>query len=251
MSRAAAIAAAAAMPGFPPRPAATTSSKPSQDSGYLIPAERIDNAILEIRGRKVMLSHDLAALYGVSTKAFNQAVKRNVERFPEDFMFQLTREEAQALRSQSVTSNEAASRSQTVTLDEAGLRSQFATLKRGKHHKYRPYAFTEHGAVMAATILNSPRAIEVSVFVVRAFVRLSRVAADQRQFALKLAELESKLASHDKNFQVVFAAIKQLMQPPEPKKKRIGFITDDGRSGQTGSSSDYIARDRPRRRTRR
>jgi hypothetical protein len=100
---------------------------------------------------------------------------------------------------------------------------------------------------MAATILNSPRAIEVSVFVVRAFVRLSRVAADQRQFALKLAELESKLASHDKSFQVVFGAIKQLMQPPEPKKKRIGFVTDDGRPG---SGSDFITRDRPTRRNR-
>ena len=109
-----------------------------KDSGYLIPAERLDNAILEIRGRKVMLSHDLAALYGVSTKAFNQAVKRNADRFPPDFMFQLTQEEAQALRSQSVTSN------------GAGSRSQIVTLKRGSNIKYLPYAFSEHGAVMAA-----------------------------------------------------------------------------------------------------
>jgi hypothetical protein len=210
-----------------------------KDSGYLIPTERIDNAILEIRGRKVMLSHDLAALYGVSTRAFNQAVKRNADRFPPDFMFQLTWEEAQALRSQ------------FVTLNGAGSRSQSATPKRGRHLKYLPYAFSEHGAVMAATIRNSPRAVEVSVFVVRAFVRLSRVAADQRRFALKLAEIEAKLTTHDRSFQVVFATIKQPMQPPEPKKKRIGFITDDGRSGQTGSGSDFIAHDRPRRRTRR
>ena len=221
-----------------------------KDPGYLIPTERIDNAIVEIRGRKVMLSHNLAALYGVSTKAFNQAVKRNADRFPPDFMFQLTREEAQALRSQSVTSNEASSRSQSVTLNGVGSRSQSATSNgrpgRGGQ-RYRPYAFSEHGAVMAATILNSPRAIEVSVFVVRAFVRLSRVAADRRQLALKLAELESKLASHDRSFQVVFAAIKQLMQPSAPKKKRIGFVPDDDKPGQTGSGSGFIARDRPRR----
>jgi hypothetical protein len=198
-----------------------------KDSGYLIPSERLDNAILEIRGRKVMLSHDLAALYGVSTKAFNQAVKRNANRFPPDFIFQLTQEEAQTLRSQSVTSNVARSRSQIVTL------------KRGSNIKYLPYAFSEHGAVMAATILNSPRAVEVSVFVVRAFVRLSRVAADQRQLAIKLAELERKLAVHDRSFQVVFATIKQLMQPPEPKKKRIGFATDP--------DDNIIAHDRPAR----
>ena len=116
-----------------------------RDSGYLIPSERLDNAILEIRGRKVMLSHDLAALYGVSTKAFNQAVKRNADRFPPDFMFQLTQEEAQALRSQSVTSN------------VAGSRSQIVTLKRGSNIKYLPSPFSEHGAVTAATILNTPR----------------------------------------------------------------------------------------------
>jgi hypothetical protein len=210
-----------------------------KDSSYLIPAERLDNAILEIRGRKVMLSHDLAALYGVSTKAFNQAVKRNADRFPPDFVFQLTQQEAQALRSQSVTSN------------GAGSRSQIVTLKRGSNIKYLPYAFSEHGAVMAATILNSPRAVEVSVFVVRAFVRLSRAAADQRRFALKLAEIEATLATHDRSLQVVFATIKQLMQPPEPKKKRIGFVTDDDKPGQTGSGSDFIARDRSRRRPRR
>jgi hypothetical protein len=212
-----------------------------RDSGYLIPTERLDNAILEIRGRKVMLSHDLAALYGVPTKAFNQAVRRNADRFPPDFMFQLTREEAQALRSQSVTSNGRSGRG-------------------GPRH--RPYAFSEHGAVMAATILNSPRAVEVSVFVVRAFVRLGRVAADQRRLALKLAEIEAKLSAHDQSLKVVFDAIRQLMQPPEPKKKRIGLshpmapapssqsVTDDDKPGQAGSSSDFIAHDRPARKHR-
>jgi len=206
-------------------------------SGYLIPVERIDSAIFEIRGRKVMLSRDLAALYGVSTKVFNQAVKRNAERFPPDFMFQLTQEEMRALRSQIVTSNQGPLRLQSVTLDSKTGRGGM---------RYKPYAFSEHGAVMAATILNTSRAIEVSVFVVRAFVRLSRVAADHRQLALRLAELEAKFASHDKNFQVVFDALRKLMQPPEPKKKRIGFITDDGRSGGS-SGSDFIAHDRPRR----
>jgi hypothetical protein len=200
-----------------------------KDPGYLIPIERLDNAIVEIRGRKVILSHDLASLYGVSTRRLNEQVNRNANRFPPDFMFQLTWEEAQVLRSQAAASN------------GTGSRSQIATLKRGGNIKYRPYAFSEHGAVMAATILNSPRAIEVSVFVVRAFIKLSRIAADQRQFALKLSELENKLAAHDKNFQAVFAAIRQLMQPPPaPKKRKIGFITDDGRSG-----SDFIARDKP------
>ena len=196
--------------------------------GYLIPTERIDNAILELRGRKVMLSHDLAALYGVSTRRLNEQVKRNASRFPPDFMFQLTWEEAQA------------SRSQSVTLHDVGSRSQFATLKRGRNIKSLPYAFSEHGAVMAATILNSPRAVEVSVFVVRAFVRLNRIATDQRQFALKLAELESKLAVHDRSLKTVFDAIRQLMQPPPaPKRRKIGFATDP--------DDNIIARDRPAR----
>jgi len=196
--------------------------------GYLIPTERLDNAILELRGRKVMLSHNLAALYGVSTKVFNQGVKRNADRFPPDFMFQLTWAEAQALRSQ------------FVTLNGVGSRSQSATLKRGGHIKYLPYAFSEHGAVMAATILNSPRAVDVSVFVVRAFVRLSRIAADQRQFALKLAEIEAKLSVHDQSLKAVFDAIRQLMQPPPaPKRRKIGFATDP--------DDNIIAHDRPAR----
>ena len=198
-----------------------------KDSGYLIPTERLDSAILEIRGERVMLDYDLAAVYGVTTKALNQAVKRNRDRFPADFMFELTLDEKDEL----VTNCD-----------------RLAALK---HSSSIPYAFTEHGAVMLASILKSKRAVEVSVFVVRAFIRMRRMLADQRRFAIKLAELESKSAAHDKNFQIVFAAIKQLMQPPEPKKKRIGFVTDDDRSGQTGSGSDFIARDRPRRRTRR
>jgi hypothetical protein len=194
-----------------------------KDSGYLIPTERLDSAILEIRGERVMLDYDLAAVYGVTTKALNQAVKRNLDRFPADFVFELTLDEKDEL----VTNCD-----------------RLATLK---HSSSIPYAFTEHGAVMLASVLKSRRAMEVSVFVVRAFIRMRRMLADQRRFAIKLAELESKLAAHDKNFQIVFAAIKQLMLPPEPKKKRIGFVTDDDKPGHTGSGSDFIARDRPRR----
>ena len=199
----------------------------SKDSGYLIPTERLESAILETRGERVMLDYDLAAVYGVTTKALNQTVKRNRGRFPADFVFELTLDEKNEL----VTNCD-----------------RLAALK---HSSSIPYAFTEHGAVMLASILKSERAMEVSVFVVRAFIRMRRMLADQRRFAIKLAELESKLAAHDKDFQVVFAAIKQHMQPPEPKKKRIGFITDDDRSGQTGSGSDFIAHDRPARRKRR
>jgi hypothetical protein len=194
-----------------------------KDSGYLIPVEHLDRAIIEIRGRRVILGHDLAAAYGVTTRRLNEQVKRNIRRFPPDFMFQLTKQE------------------------HDNLKSQIATSSWGGARRARPHAFTEHGAVMAASVLNSDRAVEVSVFVVRAFVRMSQVLAGRRQLALKLAELEDKLAAHDKNFQVVFAAIKQLMLPPEPKKRRIGFVTDDDRPGQSGSSSDFIARDRSRR----
>ena len=131
-----------------------------------------------------------------------------------------------------------------MTLNGVGSRSQSATLKRGGHIKYLPYAFSEHGAVMAATILNSPRAVEVSVFVVRAFVRLSRVAADQRQVALKLAEIEAKLSVHDQSLKAVFDALRQLMQPtPAPKRRKIGFATDP--------DDNVIAHDRPARQPRR
>jgi leucyl aminopeptidase len=169
-----------------------------------IPDERISNAILVARGQKVLLDSDLAGLYGVTTKRLNEQVKRNIERFPPDFMFQLTAEESEALR------------------------SQFATLKtgRGQHRKYLPYVFTEHGAIMAANVLNSPRAIQVSVHVVRAFVRLREMLATHKDLARKLEELEKK---YDAQFRVVFDAIRQLMAPPpEPKKRRIGFHAPQG-----------------------
>src|SRR5262249_45057187 len=137
----------------------------------IILVDQIEPLIHDIRGHKVLLDNDLSLLYGVPTRVLNQAVKRNRSRFPDDFLFQLTREEEEALRSQ------------IVTLKKG----------RGQHRKYAPYAFTEHGAIMAATILNSPRAIEVSVFVVRAFVKLRQLALDHKELAAKLAELERKL----------------------------------------------------------
>jgi len=192
-----------------------------------MPVEHLDRAIVEIRGRRVILSHDLAAAYGVTTKRLNEQVKRNIKRFPGDFAFEVTEEEWTALRSQFATSN--------VRPGRGGRR-------------YRPYAFTEHGAVMAASVLNSDRAVEVSVFVVRAFVRMSQVLASHRQLAIKLAALEARVAAHDKNIQSLLAAIRSLITPPEPKKKRIGFVTDDDKPGQTGSASDFIVRDRRRHR---
>ena len=165
----------------------------------LIPMERIERAILSIRGEKVMLDSDLAELYGVETKALNQAVKRNATRFPADFMFQLTQEEHD---------------------DLVRLRSQIVTLKRGEHRKYLPYAFTEHGALMLANVLNSERAAQTSVMVVRAFVRLRQMLASNAELARKLAALENK---YDAQFKIVFDAIRQLMSPPEPKRREIGF----------------------------
>ena len=178
----------------------------------MIPVERIEGAILEIRGQRVVLSRDLAAMYGVSTKALNQTVKRNLERFPKDFAFQLTDSEWMALR------------------------SQFVTLKRGQHVKYLPFAFTEHGAVMAATLFKTKRAVEVSVFVVRAFIQMRRMLTDQRQFALKLAEIESRLAAHDQSIKTVFDAIRQLMEKPGPKpiRKKSASRFENPQSLRTG-----------------
>ena len=168
----------------------------------LIPSEVIENKILFIRGKKVMVDRNLAELYSVSTKRLNEQVKRNPKRFPEDFMFQLTLEEARVSR------------------------SQFATLKQGKNIKYLPYAFTEQGVAMLSSVLNSGRAIEVNVQIIRVFVRLRELMITHKELARKIEELEAKFRKHDENFVVVFAAIKKLLEPPrEPKKKKlpIGF----------------------------
>jgi len=165
----------------------------------VVPMERITQAILLIRGHKVMLDSDQAELYGVATKVLIQAVKRSQKRFPDDFMFQLTVEEA--------------------TL----LRSQFVTLKtgRGQHRKYLPYAFTEQGVAMLASVLHSDRAIHVNIEIMRVFVRLRQMLASNAELARKLAALEKR---YDAQFKVVFDAIRELMTPLDPKKKRpIGF----------------------------
>jgi hypothetical protein len=170
----------------------------------LIPSERIERSILLVRGHKVILDSDLAALYQVPTKRLNEQVRRNRLRFPTDFMFQLSARET------------------------AVLRSQIATSKPGRGgRRYRPYVFTEHGALMAATVLNSQVAVRVSLQIVRAFVRLRQLLATHAQLARKLAELEQK---YDAQFKVVFDAILELMTPPEPKPKRpIGFRVEGKR----------------------
>jgi hypothetical protein len=167
-------------------------------ASLLIPSERIERAILVLRGQKVIIDDTLADLYGVTTKRLNEQVKRNSDRFPPDFVFQLTVEE------------------------HASLRSRFATLNvgRGRHRKFRPYAFTEHGALMAASVLSSPSAIEMSLMVVRAFVRLRRMLQANAELACKLEELEKR---YDAQFRVVFDAIRELMTPPAKQKRRIGF----------------------------
>ena len=168
--------------------------------GLPIPIEQIQQLILLIRGKKVMLDSDLAKLYGVSTKRLNEQVKRNRDRFPEDFMFQLNPTEVN------------------------NLRSHFATSKKERGgRRYAPYAFTEHGAIMLAAVLSTPRAIEVSVFVVRAFVKLREILATHRSLANKLAELERKMETHDEAIRSLVSAIRQLMAVPERPPKKIGF----------------------------
>ena len=172
----------------------------------LMPGQ-ISQKIFELRGQRVMLDSDLAALYGVEAKRLNEQVRRNPERFPDDFMFQLSSQEWESLR------------------------SQFATLKtgRGQHRKYMPYVFTEHGAIQAANVLNSAQAAEMGVYVVRAFVYLRSLALSHKDLALRLDELEQrigqKLQSHDQAIAGLIETIRELMQPPAQKKKRpIGFV---------------------------
>lgn len=157
----------------------------------LIPAERIEKAILLIRGQKVMLDRDLAELYGVPTGVLNQAVKRNARRFPPDFMFRLSKAEMEKWKSQIVISNPGT---------KMGLRK-------------RPYAFTEHGVAMLSSVLHSRRAIEVNIAIMRAFVRLRQILATHKDLVRKLEQLERKLGEHDEKFQIVFEAIRQLMAP--------------------------------------
>jgi ORF6N domain len=166
----------------------------------MVVASRVDSKIFVLRGQRVILDRDLAELYGVQVRQLNQQAKRNAKRFPPAFRFQLSPHELKILRSQNVISSEG----------HGGAR-------------YLPYAFTEHGAIMAATVLNSERAIEMSVFVVLAFVRMRRAIAGNRNVLTKLAELERRLEGHDTDIQDLMNAIRELMSPPEPTRTRIGF----------------------------
>jgi hypothetical protein len=172
----------------------TTANQP------LVPPGVIERGIVVLRRHRVLLDEQLAQLYGVEVRTLNQAVKRNQERFPEDFMFQLTAEETALLRSQ------------TVILDEGG--------GRGAHRKFRPYAFTEQGVAMLSTVLRSPRAVQVNIEIMRAFVRLRQMLQENADLAKKLAALERK---YDGQFKVVFEAIRELMRPPVVPTRRIGF----------------------------
>jgi phage regulator Rha-like protein len=163
-------------------------------------AQRIESRIVLIRGHRVILDFYLAELYGVELRSLNQQVKRNARRFPDDFVIQLTSQETNNLRSQNVISSSGHGGRRTL-----------------------PYAFTEHGAIMAASVLNSPRAVEMSIFVVRAFVRMREALATNRQIIAKLAELEPRVESHDTHIQELIEAIRELMEPLPATGRRIGF----------------------------
>lgn len=169
-------------------------------TAVVMATRRVDSKIIVLRGQRVIIDTDLAELYGVKVRHLNQQAKRNAKRFPIAFRFQISAQELKILRSQNVISSDG----------HGGTR-------------YRPFAFTEHGAIMAATVLNSERAIEMSVFVVLAFVRLRRAIAGNQHILAKLAELERRLETHDNEIQDLMEAIRELMTPEEPNRRRIGF----------------------------
>ena len=166
----------------------------------IVPAELIERKIYLIRNKKVMLDSDLAELYNVETKVLNQAVKRNIARFPEDFMFQLNKEEALELS-----------------------RSQFVTLKRGQNIKYLPHVFTENGVAMLSSVLNSERSIQVNIQIMRTFTKIREMLSSHKDLRHKIEEMEKK---YDSQFKIVFNAIKELMNPPEKQVRKIGFKTE-------------------------
>ena len=177
-------------------------------SKLLVPIEKIRSIILLLRGQKVILDRDLAELYGVETGALNRAVKRNVERFPKDFMFRLTAEEVRFLR------------------------CQIGISKKGRGgRRYSPYAFTEQGVAMLSSVINSRRAIAVNIEIMRTFVKLRRFLSTQAELERKLVELEKHLRDHDQKIQTIFEAIRQLMSPPpEPSRRKIGFHAQERRA---------------------
>ena len=173
-----------------------------------IAIEVIATRIQELRGKKVMLDRDLAKLYGVKVKRLNEQVKRNMKRFPDDFMFQLSWKEIESLR------------------------SQFVTLKQGQNIKYLPYVFTEQGVAMLSSVLNSERAIQVNILIMRAFTKLREILLTHKDLAAKIEALEKKYAGHDQTIKEIFQAIKQLLEPPLPKEKKlIGFRVYENKKG--------------------
>jgi hypothetical protein len=196
---------------------------PAQDLSVVAP---IDDVIHTIRGERVILDADLAALYGVETRVLNQAVRRNRNKFPPDFLLELTNAEASNLQ-------------RTRRQDDAILRSQSVILRHGRHLKHLPFAFTEHGALMAANILNSPQAVQMSVFVIRAFVKMRGLLTDTRELAKKLTsletELKSRLDTHEVAITEVLQRIMQLLDPPpvpEIPEKEMGFHTSPAKPDQ-------------------
>jgi phage regulator Rha-like protein len=168
----------------------------------IIPVEAIVSKIIILRGERVLLDRDLAEMYGVETKQLKRAVRRNIDRFPDDFMFQLSNEEYRSLK------------------------RQFGTLKRGAHSKYPPMAFTEQGVAMLSSVLNSQRAVEVNIAIIRAFVHLRRMILTHSELARKLKKLEERLDDHDEKILVIFEAIKKLIQDDEKPKKKIGYLKE-------------------------
>ncbi len=169
----------------------------------LIPIERVEKSIFLLRGQKIMLSNHLSGLYGVETKVLVQAVKRNINRFPKDFMFQLSKKEFE------------------------NLKSQFVTSSWGGARRALPYAFTEQGVAMLSSVLNSKKAIKVNIQIMRAFVKLREILSTHKELAQKLKELELKIDSHDHQIQAIFDVINQLLIPPEKPKKKIGFTIEE------------------------
>jgi phage regulator Rha-like protein len=170
-----------------------------------VPDAVIINKIYLIRGYKVMIDSDLAELYGVETRRLNEQVNRNINRFPGHFMFKLTSDEYESIRSQN------------------------AILKRGGHSKYLPYAFTEHGVLMLSNVLKSGRAIEMSIKIIDVFVKLREMLLTHKDILLKIEQMEKKITGHDEEIQMIFAALKELLAPPQEPRKRIGYKTNSGK----------------------
>ncbi len=210
-----------------------SNTKTNKREIMLIPNERVISKIFFIRNKKVMIDSDLAGLYGVETKVLNQAVKRNLERFPEDFMFQLTKEEANAWKSEVEIPNlryqigTLSSRSQSVTLNNLNSQSvtsssryQIGTLKQGENIKYLPYVFTEQGVAMLSSVLNSKRAIQVNIQIIRTFTQFRELLLGDKELRTKIEKMEKK---YDSKLKEVFDLLKQLiMEEVEPKGK-IGY----------------------------